>query len=69
MISNDCSYGRGGEKRKGCDEEEGKRVGVGAPSDRPCFTERLQSAGGNSVEAATVRGGGKVVPGEFGQPA
>lgn len=49
--------------------KEGMRRGVGESDDRPCFTERLQSSGGNSVEAATVRGGGKVVPGEFGQPA
>lgn len=56
------------EKREG-GGKEGMRRGVGESDDRPCFTERLQSSGGNSVEAATVRGGGKVVPGEFGQPA
>lgn len=63
------------EKREGGREKEGKNENeVGTvketrSDDRPCFTERLQSAGRNSVEAATVRGSGKVVPGEFGQPA
>lgn len=61
-----CEDARG--KREG-GGKEGMRRGVGESDDRPCFTERLQSSGGNSVEAATVRGGGKVVPGEFGQPA
>ena len=50
-------------------EKESENCGETWLDDRPCFTERLQSAGRNSVEAATVRGSGKVVPGEFGQPA
>lgn len=33
------------------------------------FAERVQSAGRDAVEAAAVRRGGKVVPGESGQPA